>query len=734
VNGAVVANELVALADWAAVGGLAMLAAWFATRFVRRNAALRHLIWLVAFAAVLAAPLLMAFLPAGFVIHVRPGLSATGASIAAVESISRKEMHPPATSGPGLVGVVGRGGIEALESLSRREGHPSASSGQATPATSGTGLSEGVGYAGASAVDTLSRREVHPLASSGQATPVTSGIAAVGWLLVVWVVGVLLIASQWLVAAIGLRGMWRRSLASGRETPNLVELAARIGVRRAWQLRVSTASKPPAAMTWGVIRPIVMLPQNESEWGRERREAVLLHELAHIRRGDSLNQGLADVVCTLLWFNPAVWLAARALRADAEAAADDAVLRSGVRPTDYASELILLAAELGRRRRPFLKLSVSDLGVSIMKQSSIEQRVRAIVARDHSRRGVTSIEAMGAVFVGLGLTVALALARPGIATNVSPQGAQTKPPVSAPAKPKVVAAQAAKKTKKVRRVRRRTHHVAMARRSRELEAMIRKQAALANTQALLAESRAMLAERAAVDAGMREKQEVTKENSRALAELEAASKEMLAERSKAIADAKGASSEALAEKLKAFGEADQAHRERLVDKLAEMKSQEAAAKDVQRSVRELIDAKSAGDVAAMRELARAHEMLAKSQSDEAALREKSVRALIDSKTGQKMAALAQEKAALDQVRKSVELAQLMKQESGQHRIDAMLRLQSADKLAHDAQAKLQAQQKEQLEAMRVKLQKMEAELRIREAEIRMLREKEAAAKKHAGNR
>ena len=86
-------------------------------------------------------------------------------------------------------------------------------------------------------------------------------------------------------------------------------------------------------------------------------------------RFDSVSQFIAVIGCTLYWFNPAVWLCARAMRAEAEAAADDAVIRLGVKPSTYARELLRITAELGRRRQPY-----SSIGVPVMKQSKIESR------------------------------------------------------------------------------------------------------------------------------------------------------------------------------------------------------------------------------------------------------------------------------------------------------------------------------------------------------------------------
>ena len=93
-----------------------------------------------------------------------------------------------------------------------------------------------------------------------------------------------------------------------------------------------------------------MLPDAARQWSGEQLRSVLLHELAHIKRRDTIVQLLAQVACALHWFNPLVWFAAWRLHVERERACDDLVLASGVRPSAYAGHLLDVVTGLSPAR------------------------------------------------------------------------------------------------------------------------------------------------------------------------------------------------------------------------------------------------------------------------------------------------------------------------------------------------------------------------------------------------
>ena len=98
-------------------------------------------------------------------------------------------------------------------------------------------------------------------------------------------------------------------------------------------------------MTCGVLHPAIVLPADAQTWDAQDLNRALVHELAHVRRGDWLIHCLSRAVCSVYWFHPLVWIAWRKLALEAERSCDDAVLeRSDA--TSYADQLVGLAQRL----------------------------------------------------------------------------------------------------------------------------------------------------------------------------------------------------------------------------------------------------------------------------------------------------------------------------------------------------------------------------------------------------
>lgn len=200
------------------------------------------------------------------------------------------------------------------------------------------------------------------------------------WWPVAWGVGTAAVLA-WTV--VGRVAVWRLGRSSEKINDPAWDDAAReasnrLGVTTAWTLLRGGESVMP--LTWGLFRPVVLLPAEADAWPLERRRAVLLHELAHVKRRDSLTQLLGQLTCAVYWFNPMAWWASARLRAERELACDDLVLEAGERPSDYAAELLGVARSLRSPRE-------MSPAMAMARPSGLESRLLAILDPRRQRRG-----------------------------------------------------------------------------------------------------------------------------------------------------------------------------------------------------------------------------------------------------------------------------------------------------------------------------------------------------------
>jgi beta-lactamase regulating signal transducer with metallopeptidase domain len=204
-------------------------------------------------------------------------------------------------------------------------------------------------------------------------------------LLLLWSAGAAIVILRLLIGSLTIRRL-RRHSAPVEETDwrdILDDLKATFSLRRPIRLRISHQTIPP--MTWGMFRPVVLLPATATDWTPSRRRLVLAHELAHIQRNDGIVQILLQAVCSLYWFNPLVWHAARRLRIERECACDDQVLKLGADPDDYADHLLQVARTLS----PGAGLSLAT--VAMAHRSQLETRLLSILDTRTRRQTVSRL-------------------------------------------------------------------------------------------------------------------------------------------------------------------------------------------------------------------------------------------------------------------------------------------------------------------------------------------------------
>lgn len=319
--------------DLAVRPALILATAWMATRCLRRaTPATRHLVWHAAVIAALAAPLLAPLTPKFGVTSLPQAGPAALTSDVVNMLVQQFEASPTPKSTSGTPSTPSTPGTSTAST---------STSGTSTPGTQGTSGTLG----------TL----ISLFYFTGSVTVATW--FAIGWLLTV-------LAAR---RARPAPANWRLEVNALRE---------KLRIPGAVDVRVLPGNTSP--LVAGLGRTTVLLPSTAFEWDPEQRRSVLLHELAHVRRGDLKVQALGQIACAAYWFNPLAWIAAAHLRSERERACDDEVLRSGARPSSYAQHLLDIAKDLRASRLPSAALAMS-------RPSELEGRLVAVLAPGRHR-------------------------------------------------------------------------------------------------------------------------------------------------------------------------------------------------------------------------------------------------------------------------------------------------------------------------------------------------------------
>ncbi|HKE85062.1 MAG TPA: M56 family metallopeptidase [Vicinamibacterales bacterium] len=215
--------------------------------------------------------------------------------------------------------------------------------------------------------------------------------------------------STWLLGAVALStmryGMWRRVRAVLRvSTPLALPVDLPSGVR----LRSAPGVLEPGVIGWR--RPVLLLPAGiESRLTLAELQAVVAHEVCHIRRGDNLTAALHMLTEIVFWFHPVVWWIGGRLISERERACDEAVVAGGNEPGTYAQAIVNVCA----------MYAASPVAcVAGVTSADLRKRIEAIV---HDERPLPLVGWRKAT---VALTVAAALVLPIAygALHASPRG------------------------------------------------------------------------------------------------------------------------------------------------------------------------------------------------------------------------------------------------------------------------------------------------------------------------
>jgi len=405
--GAAAVQLLPTLADAAIKGVVVFAAAALAVAVCRRrSAATRHAIWAGAVAAQLTLPVLSALVPAWRVPLIE-SLDRRLTAPAVAETVMPPSEDVIAVA-PIAISVGSRG--ESAIAIGRGRGIGRASVGFIAPRTiHRVPVADVYAVGGGDVLVTQRRGEgIHllgTLRSLRNRTPAW-WLRAAG---VVWLLGALGIFGRFVAGTVAVSRLARRSerVEDGRWLSLAQRIAIRLGVARPMTLLRSGRFEVP--VTWGIVYPVVLLPDDADAWTEERRRYVLVHEMAHVKRVDAFTQVIAQLAIAIFWFDPFVWMAAHRMRVEREHACDDYVLNEGTPASTYAQDLLDMVRSLGTRGRT---AQPAFAALAMARPDELEGRMQAILDPAQDRRSLHSAPALGLALCSLLLLVPLAAFRP----------------------------------------------------------------------------------------------------------------------------------------------------------------------------------------------------------------------------------------------------------------------------------------------------------------------------------
>lgn len=164
------------------------------------------------------------------------------------------------------------------------------------------------------------------------------------WLVLSWLIGVLVFSVRFGANYLFLNYLRYEAnqLADAHWRNKLQTLKNQMGITKAVQLLESAIVKAP--MTFGHFKPVILVPLGMlASLPPNQVEALLLHELAHIRRHDFLINLLVGVLETLLFYHPAIWWLTARLRELREECCDDLVVAQGTPHIAYVESLLAIS-------------------------------------------------------------------------------------------------------------------------------------------------------------------------------------------------------------------------------------------------------------------------------------------------------------------------------------------------------------------------------------------------------
>lgn len=228
---------------------------------------------------------------------------------------------------------------------------------------------------------------------------ITEGLRPwMAWIVTAWVAGVLLLSIRLVGGWIAVQALRSKDLFPAHEPAAAMFQGMLARMRLLRRVRLFESARVVVPITLGWLRPVVLLPASAlTGLTPAQLEAILAHELAHVRRHDYFVNALQSIIETLLFYHPAVWWVSARIRAEREHCCDDAAVVTCGDRIGYARAL----TRLEELRAHVPALALSSTGGSLL------HRIRRLLVAPvrHERDASAWFAGLAGFVVLIGLAV-----------------------------------------------------------------------------------------------------------------------------------------------------------------------------------------------------------------------------------------------------------------------------------------------------------------------------------------
>jgi beta-lactamase regulating signal transducer with metallopeptidase domain/peroxiredoxin len=226
------------------------------------------------------------------------------------------------------------------------------------------------------------------------------------WILLSWLFGILFFGIRYIIGHLTVSRLTKKSrMITNQQLITLADKCSRkLKLKNKIMLCQCENIRIPLIKGWR--NPKIYLPSGVDCWSKDKQKVILLHELAHIKRYDYLINIISNIVTSIYWFNPCIWLTAHKIYTESEKACDDLVLSNGIKSMDYAKHLVDFAQTIiFTKRGPLVRTAV-------LHKSFMEGRLISILNHNLTRRLISLPKLVILVVISLFIVTSIAVVVP----------------------------------------------------------------------------------------------------------------------------------------------------------------------------------------------------------------------------------------------------------------------------------------------------------------------------------